>query len=224
MELTRIVVGPFEVNCYLIDPGEPGDWAVVDPGFPQAELVDALKERTGRAGHILLTHGHFDHIGGIPAVLEACESPCSLAVHPTEREMICAEANSWLPYYPQLDPDLLSKVPVVDLPNSGEVELGTLRFNVLAAPGHTPGGTMLWFKKEGWAFTGDTLFRGSVGRTDLPGGSPAELLKSLRDRLGELPDETQIYPGHGPPTDLATERASNPFLIRPGELLGEGAP
>lgn len=205
--LKRIIpVGPIDANCVVlwnppkaIDQGPIPCW-IVDPGA-DAEDVVAVCEGCGlRPVLIALTHGHFDHVGAIPGLLEKWPG---LPVHiaPGDVELAFSRANAWMPYYrPVTRPESL----VADLVDGAELAAGGLSAKIVATPGHTPGGVCLHFATEKLLLTGDTLFAGSYGRTDFPGGSMQELSASLR-RLAAFPPETEVVPGHGSATTIGNE-------------------
>ena len=193
MKLTALTVGSIETNCYIVYDEETKGAVVIDPS-DDAALVEARIAALGlQVRAILLTHGHFDHGGDTERIRRLSGAPVYL--HPADRAL-----PSWLTHGLSAD---------VDLHDGDELDFNGLRFRVLHTPGHTPGsvcflcGTLL--------FAGDTLFAGSCGRTDLPGGSWQDMAASLR-RLAELDGDYTVYPGHGEPTTLDEERANNPYL------------
>jgi glyoxylase-like metal-dependent hydrolase (beta-lactamase superfamily II) len=185
MNVETLCLGALRTNCYLVT--RPEGLLVIDPAEPARELLDAIGDR--RVLMVLNTHGHFDHVGG-NAMLAKRGAP--IAIHPAEIPFL----EHWFPEHPPIDR------PLAD----GDVIAGLTARHL---PGHSPGGMV--FAGDGTLFCGDLLFAGSIGRTDLPGGSPAAMVASLR-RLADYPEETMVYPGHGPPTTLAREWADNPFL------------
>ena len=192
MKLHRITVGPLETNCYLVSDDE-GKTAVIDPGFEPEQILAAAQKLGLTVCAVLLTHGHFDHVGGVRAIAQA--AACPVWVNEKDLHLRTAMTLS-APYY-------------TDLYAEGDVvSVGKLRFSVLETPGHTPGSVCL--RCEDALFSGDTLFAGSCGRTDL-GGSEAALRTSLA-RLAAIPENLTVYPGHGPFSTLDAERASNPYL------------
>ena len=201
-----LVVGPFGVNCWLVA-GVDDQALVIDPGSDAEQILKQLKRLELTPALYLLTHGHADHVGALTALL---------AVHPAEVLMHAADAawaftsnNAIPPFYPAVrKPDRLRLVQSA-LPK--ETTAG-LTFQILATPGHTPGGLCFYFSEQGRIFTGDTLFAGTVGRTDLPGGKEAILTQSLQ-QLKHLPGATLIHPGHGESSTLAEELRFNPFLL-----------
>lgn len=198
MKVITTVVGALQTNCYLLIDEETKLAALIDPG-DEAERLLALVEREGvQVKYILLTHGHRDHTLAVPALAEALGGA----------EVYIGEADArstGIYHYP-----LAELVPKLKYYGEGdELPLGPLTIHVLATPGHTLGGVTLLV--GGAMFSGDTLFAGSMGRTDLPGGSGAQMLASLR-RLGRLEGDYTVYPGHMERTTLAREKRSNPYL------------
>ena len=187
MKVRTLTLGDFQTNCYLVS-DENGATAVIDPGYePETILARAAQEQLQIAA-ILLTHGHFDHVGGVKAVADAAR--CPVWMNEKDRALPSWVTNGEL-YYTDGYKDGVT------------VQVGKLFFTVLETPGHTPGSVCL--RCENTLFSGDTLFAGSYGRTDLPGGSMAELRESLR-RLAAIPENLTVLPGHGGATTLDRER------------------
>ena len=203
-----MTVGAFEVNCALLwSPGAREAW-VIDPGEDAGTILAALRQRDLNLARILLTHGHIDHIAALDDLLRAFpETP--VAMHAADAAWAFGPLNRLPPYetVPQI-PATLQTVDEGDL-----IATGALRAKVLHTPGHSPGCICFSMDDESLLFTGDTLFAGTVGRTDLPGGNGGKLARSLR-RLAALPGDWTIIPGHGPETTMATECRVNPFLAR----------
>ena len=203
-----MTVGAFEVNCALLwSPGAREAW-VIDPGEDAGTILAALRQRDLTLARILLTHGHIDHIAALDDLLRAFpETP--VAMHAADAAWAFGPLNRLPPYetVPQI-PATLQTVDEGDL-----IATGALRAKVLHTPGHSPGCICFSMDDESLLFTGDTLFAGTVGRTDLPGGNGGKLARSLR-RLAALPGDWTIIPGHGPETTMATECRVNPFLAR----------
>lgn len=205
--IETVVVGALAVNCYLVGDPASREAAVIDPGDDAPAITAALERHGLRLARIVLTHAHFDHVGAALALQESTGAPVLLG-------------QGDLPLLANLDAQSalfgMPRVPAPSAPrglaDGDVVEVGGLRLRVIATPGHSPGGISLLLEGHGAVFTGDTLFWGSVGRTDLPGSSHAALLDSLRRRLAALPDETRVYPGHFDETTIGLEKEQNPFL------------
>ena len=205
MILETLTVGPFQENCYVIGDGEVG--AVVDPG-DEATRIALTVERTGlEIGQILVTHAHIDHVGAVATLAD--EYACPVLMHPEAEPML-----DQLPTQAVMMGLRFGKVPTVDRQVQGGemLEVGGLRLEALYTPGHAPGHLAFYVESEGLVLSGDALFAGSVGRTDLFGGDMEVLMRSINERFLTLPDETSVYPGHGPQTTIGEERAYNPFL------------
>ena len=203
MKILRFVTGAFRENCYAAIAPD-GSAAVVDPGADAPSVLAALRDAGATLRAVLLTHGHLDHLSALPAVLAAAPGvPVRLAA--ADAAWCFTPLNDIPPYEPVLEPPA-SLEPVAD---GGEIGVGPLRFRVLATPGHSPGGVCYFVEADGARppvlFSGDTLFRASIGRTDFPGSSPAAMKASLL-RLAALPPETHVLPGHGEFTTIAAER------------------
>lgn len=210
MERKIVPVGAFAANCVVLwQAGGDACW-IVDPGADAADIAAFCDEEGLRPALVALTHGHFDHIGGVTGLLAKWPG---LPVHiaPGDAPWAFTPVNACAGAYPTTArPATL----VADLADGAELAAAGLSARVLATPGHTPGGVCLLFAGADGApllLSGDTLFAGSCGRTDFPGGSPAQMAASLR-RLAALPPATVVVPGHGGATTLARELASNPFL------------
>ena len=200
MERLTIQVGGFEVNCSTLS--ENGKAWIVDPGQEADRIADLLAKKGLEPAAILLTHAHFDHIGGIPGLLEKFPG-LPVYVHEKDMPMFGHPLN-------QLPPEYASFAKPKNLTNLNSLE-SLEGLEILETPGHTPGGVCYYFPKDKLLLSGDTLFAGSVGRTDLPGGDMATLMDSLQ-KLVALPDDTLVIPGHGMHTRIALEKSGNPFL------------
>jgi hydroxyacylglutathione hydrolase len=201
-----VVVGPFAMNAYLAACGETGQALLIDPGA-EIPRVLALAEPGWRIGRIFLTHGHIDHVAGAAEARAATGAP--MTIHQADQSWLAA-----LPRQAEMFGFPGAEVPRPDRfhQDGEEVVLGNLTAQVLHTPGHTPGSCCLWFGSEGLLFSGDTLFLGSVGRTDLPGGDFEQLATSIKARLFPLGDQVTFHPGHGPAGSLGDERRQNPFV------------
>ena len=200
MNRTTIQVGGFAVNCSILS--ENGKAWIIDPGQEGDRIVKLLRESDLSPQAILLTHAHFDHIGAIP-VLQAAYPDLLVYVHDNDLKVINHPLNQLPPEYPPIGQPKNPASPE-SLDNLESLE-------VLETPGHTPGGVCYYLKNAKLLFSGDTLFAGSVGRTDLPGGNMAMLTASLQ-KLTALPDDTVVIPGHGMFTTIGDEKRGNPFL------------
>ncbi|GAB4273334.1 MAG: MBL fold metallo-hydrolase [Coriobacteriia bacterium] len=207
MRVTRLTVGPLSTNCFIVRDDSAGPAVVVDPGGDVERLLSSLDGVP--VALAVLTHGHFDHLGAAGGLVAA--TGCRLAMHADDaRQAQDPVANGSLLFgYEEAAP-----APDIILSEGDTVEAGDLRLEVVHMPGHTPGGIGLL--GEDHLFCGDSVFAGSVGRTDLPGGD-ARVLRQTIERVAALPDETVLHPGHGPDTTVGEERRRNPFFPRGGE-------
>ncbi|TAM74653.1 MBL fold metallo-hydrolase [bacterium] len=209
MIFEQLVVGPLQCNCTILGDEAGGEAIVIDGGDESERIVAALARHGLRARILLHTHAHIDHIGAFADLKERTGAEGALHPHdlPLYREL--AMQAAWLgiegPRVIAIDRELA---------DGDVIRAGNVALEVLHTPGHTPGSCTFLAQRDGehLAFTGDTLFFGSIGRTDLPGGDTERILASLRDRVLALPDATIVHPGHGPKTTIARERALNPFL------------
>ena len=197
--------GAFVENCYLLADEEDGVAAIVDPGEDSDLFLSRATQEDWTITQIWLTHAHLDHVAGVAAVARATGAP--ILLHPDDRFLYdeVARQASWLGVQCEQPPP-----PNRELRAGDTVAIGEYEFAVRPVPGHSPGSVA--FVRPGLAVVGDTLFAGGVGRVDLPGGDGPTLLASIQDELLTLPDDTLIYPGHGPETTVGRERVSNPFL------------
>lgn len=209
MNIRQIPIGPYESNCYLIwDEDLKG--IVIDPGADAEIILQAIDEEGLEIIGYPFTHGHYDHICAADQVM--ARHPAPACMHPADLKWAFSDINQAPPFY--LQP---ATPPVVSpgLEEGSEMNYGGLRFKCLHTPGHSPGCVCFYFEKEKILIAGDTLFQGSIGRTDLPGGDMNEMTNSLR-RLHQLPDDLQVYCGHGPATLLGHEKQTNPFMRQVG--------
>ncbi len=202
MNVKKITVGIFATNCYLVSCPETGEGIVIDPGADGKRIVEKIKALDIKVKYIVNTHGHVDHIGANGKLKEELNVPVLLSSKDLD---IYRNPGFGLRF-------VLGKQPEPDqfIKDGDYVSFGGLSLLIMETPGHTPGGMCL--SGENTVFCGDTLFAGSVGRTDLTGGSYSALMKSIREQLANLPPETVVYPGHGPATTIGEEIASNPFI------------
>lgn len=210
MKILTLPLGFYQANCYLLAPGFPEDRdaLVIDPGDEGEKIWSVIEEEELSPRAVLLTHGHWDHAG---AAGEICRRGVPLYLHRADLYLV----QEWNPEALEGEIRFLEEGPLlVPRPEKEPLFCGEILFS----PGHSPGSVCLRFERL--LFTGDTLFRGSVGRTDFPGGSADDLAASL-SRLRSLPPETEVRPGHGEPTTIGEELARNPWLRNPG-LAADG--
>ena len=197
---TTLVVGDIGVNCYLVPGPKSGNLYIIDPGDDAADIIAAAKDFTCSEAVILLTHAHVDHIGACGAVAKKL-GITRVCLDPADSELYSSPVNHLLPYLPPAK----NLPPVIDFYPQED-------FSVIQTPGHTPGSVCLWFMDYNTLFTGDTLFQGSVGRTDLPGGNYDDLMRSIHEKLMVLPDDLKVFPGHQYWSTIGREKSSNPYL------------
>lgn len=209
MVLRSLEVGPVAENCYLVGDEATGKCLIIDPGWEGSRLIDWITHSGFSPLGIYNTHGHPDHIGAVVAVQKHFH--LSFWMHQADVPIM----DSLPSFAAYMGESPAPDIPAVDhfLQDGDTFSCGTLTFTVLHTPGHTPGGLCFYESSQKILLAGDTLFAGSIGRTDLPGGSHPQLLASIHQRLMTLPDEVAAYPGHGPRTTIGRERTSNPFLL-----------
>lgn len=208
LKINQMELGPVQTNCYIIS-NDAKECLIFDPGEEADKIIGLLQKKQLTPVAILLTHAHFDHIGAVDALREKYKIPAYL--HKLEKEWL-GKPNlngsgkySMVPDYRLKDADIL-------LDGEKQLEISGFKMDVFHTPGHSPGSVSYSFGQEGFAIVGDTLFRGSIGRTDLIDGSEKKLLQSIHDSLLTLPEHMILYPGHGPETTPEHEKQSNPFL------------
>jgi hydroxyacylglutathione hydrolase len=203
MIIKSLVVGPLESNCFIIADKHTKEALLIDPGDEPERILELITENNFKIKFIVCTHAHFDHVGALPEIKK--ETNALIVIHKDEvgiykhtREL----ASSWgYELEPLPEPDIL-------VSEGDNLNIGDLQFKIFHTPGHSPGGICLF--GGGILITGDTLFAGSVGRTDLFGGDMEKLITSFK-RLMSLPEETRVLPGHGPPSTIRQERVNNYF-------------
>ncbi len=205
MLINHLVVGPLSTNCYLLSCPESKYAIIVDPGG-DPDLIEAAVEQNGLVpSEIVCTHGHSDHIAVAADLMK--KYGIGLAIHSADTQIVKMSVNE-APLWGlgTIEEPSVSR----ELSHGNRIIFGNVHGKVLHTPGHTPGGISLLFKDI--VFVGDTLFAGSIGRTDFPGGNFDTLITSIRSELMVLPDETKVYCGHGPSTTIGEERRENPFI------------
>jgi hydroxyacylglutathione hydrolase len=203
MIIKTVVVGPLQVNCHIIGDEKTGKAMVIDPGDEPDMIMHVVTKNSLSVEYIICTHGHFDHVGAVADIKKA--TGAKIVLHHGDLDIYSSAAE--LAHYfglelePQPAPDMFVK-------EGDKIVVGDLNFDVYQSPGHSPGGIVLY--GEGIVITGDTLFAGSIGRTDLPGGDERMIRKSL-GRLMSLPDTSSVLCGHGPSSTIGREKRENPF-------------
>lgn len=210
MIIETIVLGDYQTNSYCVrDNADQTDCLIIDPGLNPEALIRLLQNNSYKPVSIVLTHGHVDHIGGVETLRHHWPE-VQVAIHEDDMEMLTN---------PTMNLSVMSGTMVQTRP--AEIILDSrqpyfqaagLRFQILHTPGHTPGGICLYSAKDQVVFVGDTLFQGSIGRSDFPSGNHASLIHAIKTQLLPLPGQTEVYPGHGQKTTIAEEKNFNPFL------------
>ena len=201
-------VGPLQCNCSVIGDEATREGMVIDPGDDIDEILALIRKHNLQIKQIVITHAHIDHVGGAMRLRAATGAPILLNQNDYALLRMLDAQAAWIgvptPGKVEIDQSV---------GNSDEIKAGSLAATVLHTPGHTEGSVCLYFPAQKKLIAGDTLFAGSIGRTDLPGGSFEKIIRSLHGTLLSLPDDTVVIPGHGPLTTIGDERESNPFLV-----------
>ncbi len=204
MILHQLTVGPIMANCFVVGCDKTKTAAVIDPGDETNRILGALAQSKLTLKYIINTHGHFDHVGGNKKLKEA--TGAEILIHPLDAPMLTQLASSAARWGLAAEN---SPPPDRTVTEGETVIFGDITLEVLHTPGHTPGGISL--STDGVVFVGDTLFAGSIGRTDFPGGDYGTLIASIQNKLFRLPDTVRVLCGHGPETTIGTEKRTNPF-------------
>ncbi len=205
MLLIRLVVGPLQVNCFIVADEKTREAVVIDPGDDAGDILKVVREKGLTVKYIVNTHGHFDHVGANKALKDA--TGAELLIHEGDAPVMASAPLQSRAF----GMNAISSPPADRFVKQGDViTAGDVSLKVLHTPGHSPGGISLL--EQGMVFTGDALFAGSIGRTDLPGGDLMTLLRSIKTNLMSLPDDTKVFCGHGPASTIGDERNDNPFL------------
>ena len=207
MILETFPVGPLQCNCTLLGDEEAGEAIIIDPGDEVSRIYRRVSDLGLKVKQILVTHAHIDHVGGALKLKHLTGAPILLNENDLPLLKMMDEQAAWIGVP---TPDVTA--PDVNLVDGLQVGLDRYPATVLHTPGHTQGSVCLHFEPLRMVIAGDTLFAGSVGRTDLPGGNGRQLIESIHSRLMALPDATRVLPGHGPATTIGAERNTNPFL------------
>lgn len=212
MKVKKLVVGIFEANCYILWDEKDREAIIVDPGEEGERIIEIIRKDSLKIKSIVNTHTHIDHIGANDFLGEKTGAP--LLVHSADVSLL---QNAELNLSALTGKDRSFSLPARVLEEGDEIRVGNFSLRVLHTPGHTPGSICLYGDNK--LFSGDTLFAGGIGRTDLAGGNSKELQKSIKEKILTLPDEVVVYPGHGPSTVVDKERRCNSFINQSDDLL-----
>ena len=206
MKIQQYIVSVCATNCYFAINDDTKEVLIIDPGASAKQLAEKIKEHGLTPSGILLTHGHFDHASAAEELANLLD--VKIYAHEAEQETLESPGlnlSGWEGKTEVYHADVYLK-------DGQELELAGFKVSVLFTPGHTVGGCCYYFEEQGVLFSGDTLFEGSIGRTDFPKGSASQLIRAINEKLMTKPDETAVYPGHGDMTSVGAERVNNPFL------------
>ena len=209
MKIDSLILGAYETNCYILRADKTAkDCLIIDAGLNAGRMIDFLQENKLNPVAVVLTHGHIDHIAGL-AQLQEQYPDIKVYIHKLDAEMLTGSDDNLSEF---IGGGFTVRAADFLVDEGDTIEQAGVKLEVFHTPGHTQGGICLYSRDDKIVFVGDTLFAGSVGRTDFPGGSMTGLVKSIKKKLLTLPEETVVYPGHGPSTTIEEEKANNPFL------------
>jgi hydroxyacylglutathione hydrolase len=201
-------VGPLQCNCSVIGDETSREAIVIDPGADIARVLETVQRHGLKVTQILITHGHIDHVGGAMKLKQATGAPIMINQNDAPQLQMLDMQAAWIGVAPP------GQVTIdASLEEGTNIRAGALHATVLHTPGHTEGSTCIYFPSEKKLIAGDTLFAGSIGRTDLPGGNFEKIMESLHERVMALPEDVTVIPGHGPATTIGREKETNPFLV-----------
>ncbi len=211
LRVKRLILGPAFTNTYLVWDDENNEGIVIDPADEGQLIIREIEKSGFSPSLIVITHGHFDHVGALRELKENLGIPA--AIHPLEIEIL-----KTVPFQAQLFGMYAEEPPTPEkrLTEGDTIKAGNYTFKIIETPGHSPGSISLYSQEAGIVFTGDTLFRRSIGRTDLPGGNFETLISSIKEKLFTLEDDVKVFPGHESPTTIGEEKRYNPFLQEGG--------
>lgn len=209
LKFQQFILGPIQNNSFLLYDEEQGIAAVIDPPFGSEKILEYIHEHNLTLKMILLTHAHFDHMGGINSLLSPLQDSVLLYMHPDD-QVLWEMGGGAAQFGFSIDKPMIQPIPVHHLQ---EINFGKSKIVSLHTPGHTPGHVVYYLPVEQIAFCGDLIFYHGVGRTDLPGSSGRQLIQSIENNIFTMPDNVHLYPGHGPDTSVGEEKMNNPFLI-----------
>jgi hydroxyacylglutathione hydrolase len=209
LQIISMVLGPVATNTFLVADAQLGEAVVIDPAWDGQVIVAEAQSHGWSIAQIWITHAHFDHIGGVAGIVSGCTPPPPIALHPSD-----------IPLWQMNGGAELFGIPMQALPEPGVLlcpgqilQVGQYKFEVRHTPGHSPGHVIFYCASEKLLFCGDTVFAGSIGRADLPGGDEKTLIESIRQQILILPEDTRLLCGHGEETRVGVEKKTNPYLI-----------
>jgi hydroxyacylglutathione hydrolase len=209
LQIKKYILGPFQNNTYLLTDPQIKKCVIIDPAIGSHLLMNEIVEQGLNLTQIWITHAHFDHVGGVHEIIRSDSDEIQIFIHPLEMQ-IWQEGGGSKEIGFELD---LSPFPETHpLSDKMRLTIGTQIFQVLSTPGHTQGHVVFYYQEQNVAFCGDLIFKNSIGRTDLKGGDQKQIIKSIREMILTMPDETRLLCGHGPDTTVGMERKENPYL------------